>query len=66
MDRKSSNSLEILTDKIDSFEEILLRLDQSISYTKILFLESKAEQISSVNNSLVEFKSIFNLMLMLN
>ena len=65
-DRKSSNSLEILTDKIDSFEEILLRLDQSISYTNILFFESRAELISPVNNSLVEFKSVFNLMLMLN
>ena len=56
IDRKSSNSLEILTDKINSFEEILLRLDQSISYTNILFLESKAKLISSVNNSLVECK----------
>ena len=55
-DRKSSSSLEILTDKIDSFEVILLRLDQSISDTNILFLESKAELISFVNNSLVEFK----------
>ena len=33
-----------------------MRLDQSISDTNILFLESKAELISSVNNSLVEFK----------
>ena len=56
VDRKSSSSLEILTDKIDSFEEILLRMDQSISDTNILFLESKAELISSANNSLVEFK----------
>ena len=43
VDRKSSSSLEILTDKIDSFEEILLRLDQFISDKNILFLESKAE-----------------------
>ena len=34
----------------------MLRLDQSISDTNFLFLESKAELISSVNNSLVEFK----------
>ena len=33
-----------------------MRLDQSTSDTNILFLESKAELISSVNNSLVEFK----------
>ena len=56
VDRKFSSSLEILTDKIDSFEEILLRLEQSISDTNILFLESEAELISSGNNSLVEFK----------
>ena len=33
-----------------------MRLHQSISDTNILFLESKAELISSVNNSLVEFE----------
>ena len=33
-----------------------MRLDQSISDTIILFLESKAELISFVNDSLVEFK----------
>ena len=56
IDRKSTSSFEILTDKIDCFEEMLLRLDQSILDPNILFLESKAELISSVNNSLVEFK----------
>ena len=33
-----------------------MRLDQSISDTNILFLESNAELISSVNNSPVQFK----------
>ena len=65
IDRKSSRSLEILTDKIDSFEAIWLRLYQPISDTNILFLESKTELISCVNNSQLNSKSIFNLMLML-
>ena len=36
MDTKSDSNLEILTDKIENFREILLKLEQSVSDTNVM------------------------------